>query len=52
MFPKIDPADRAFLALPSVSQIGVVVKEINPAMAFYSDVMSVGQNSFFGLDGT
>ena len=47
MFPKIDPADRALLALPSVGQIGVVVKDINPAMAFYSDVMSVGPFKIF-----
>lgn len=47
MIPQIDPADRALLALPSVSQIGVVVKDIDSAMAFYTDVMSVGPFKIF-----
>jgi methylmalonyl-CoA/ethylmalonyl-CoA epimerase len=47
MIPLIDPKDRELLALPSVSQIGVVIKDMHPAMEFYSEVWNVGPFKIF-----
>jgi 4-hydroxyphenylpyruvate dioxygenase-like putative hemolysin len=47
MIPHIDPEDRELLALPAVSQIGVVVKEMHPAIDFYSEVWNVGPFKIF-----
>jgi len=47
MIPRIDPKDLELLALPSVSQIGVVIKEMHPAMEFYSEVWNVGPFKIF-----
>ena len=47
MIPRIDPEDRELLALPSVSQIGVVVKEMHPSMEFYSEVWNLGPFKIF-----
>lgn len=47
MITRIDPQDREFLALPHVSQIGVVVKDLHKAIEFYSKVWNMGPFKVF-----
>ena len=47
MIPLIDPKDRELLSLPSVSQIGVVIKDMHSMMEFYSKVWNVGPFQIF-----
>ena len=41
IIPQIDSQVRELLALPSVSQIGLVVKNVKKTVAFYSEVWNV-----------
>ena len=47
MIPPVDPKVRELLALPAVSQIGLVVRDARKAVAFYGDVLNVAPFKVF-----
>lgn len=52
MIPRIDSQARDLLALPSVSQIALVVKDVNKAIDFYREVWNVGPFRVFETEYT
>ena len=52
MIPRIDSQTRELLDLPSVSQIALVVKDVNKAIDFYREVWNVGPFRVFETEYT